>query len=183
MPPVEGAAAAIRSATALGANRISAQDLEYAVRQLEEVAVRALSPGINDPHTAMTVLTRFGVVLCDLVGRHLPAGFVLRGGRTVLVRSVVTYDGLTDAMFHMVRQNAAGSTAVLAKGIEVMSAVAGVERRSDRLAALHRHADLWLADARRAIANPADLREVEQRHALFGATCADGPVPSCRRNP
>ena len=46
-PKIEGLDAAIRRATALGAQRVSSADLEFAVRQLVEVAVRALSPGIN----------------------------------------------------------------------------------------------------------------------------------------
>ena len=55
--------AAIRAATALGAQRESSADLEFAVRQLVEVAVRALSPGINDPHTAVSVLDRLGALM------------------------------------------------------------------------------------------------------------------------
>ena len=104
--PAEGAEAAIRSATALGDQRASAEDLEFAVRQLVEVAVRALSPGINDPHTAMSVLDRLGAALCDLVRRHLRTGVVMRNGHPALVRPAVDYDGLTDTMFHMIRQNA-----------------------------------------------------------------------------
>ena len=74
--PADGADEAIRANTALGGQRASASDLEFAIRQLVEVAVRALSPGINDPHTAMSVLDRLGASLCDAVppasgdGRH-----------------------------------------------------------------------------------------------------------------
>ena len=50
-PKVDGAEDAIRSATALGAQRGSSADIEFAVRQLVEVAVRGLSPGINNPLT------------------------------------------------------------------------------------------------------------------------------------
>ena len=176
-PPVDGGAKAISDATALGSHRVSAQDLEFAVRQLEEVAVRALSPGINDPHTAMSVLVRFGTVLCNLAGRHLPGGVVLREGKPVMIRSSVTYDGLTDAMFHMIRQNAAGSTAVLCTGLDVLIAVASVDRTATRLATLQRHADLWLTDAKRDIANPADVFDVEHRHASFALMRKDGPLP------
>ena len=73
-PPVDGAEAAIRDATALGSTRVSSADLEFAVRQLVEVAVRALSPGINDPHTAIAVLDRLGAALCDIVPVHLDFG-------------------------------------------------------------------------------------------------------------
>ena len=126
--PAEGAEAAIRNATALGEQRVSASDLEFAIRQLVEVAVRALSPGINDPHTAMSILDRLGASLCDAVPLHLTTGVTLRNGQAVLVRPSVDYDGLTDSMFHMIRQNAAGSAAVLMRMLEVLAAVAGCER-------------------------------------------------------
>ncbi len=177
LPPHEEAVTVIENATALGAKRLAAQDLEFAIRQLEEVAVRALSPGINDPHTAMSVLVQFGVVLCDLAPRFLAGGVTERDGRAVLVRSASTYDGLLDAMFHMIRQNAAGSTAVLAAGLDVMTAVASVERADRRIASIKRHADLWLADARRDIGNASDLDAVEQRHAAFCVMMANGPLP------
>ena len=118
-PPREGAEAAIRDATALGPQRASSDDLEFAVRQLVEVAVRALSPGINDPHTAISVLDRLGAALCDLQPLFLGSGVHLRDQRPVLVVPAVTYDGLVDAMFLMIRQNAAGSAAVLIRLLEV----------------------------------------------------------------
>ncbi len=176
-PPVDGAEEAVGDATALGSKRVAAQDLEYAIRQLVEVAVRALSPGINDPHTAMSVLVRFGAVLCDLSGRFLPGGVTLRDGRPALIRSALGYDGLADAMFHMIRQNAAGSVAVLATGLDVMIAVASVERDQHRLETLRRHADLWLGDARRDIANASDLAELERRGESFRAMAKHGPLP------
>ncbi len=135
-PAVDGAAAAIRSATAVGGQRVSAGDIEFAVRQLVEVGVRALSPGINDPHTAMSVLDRLGAALCDAAPLHLSKGVTMHDGRPVLVVPAIDYGGLVDAMFHMLRQNAAGSTAVLAHQLDVLTAVAGCERDADRLAEL-----------------------------------------------
>ena len=179
-PAIEGAERAIRHATALGSQRVSSVDLEFAVRQLVEIAVRALSPGINDPHTALSVLDRMGAALCDMVPRHLPDGVVMRDGRPCLAFPVVCYDGLVDSMFHMIRQNAAGSPAVLIRMIEVMTVVVGYERRPDRGAVLQRHADLVLADGERDIANPDDLEELRMRHTRFAAMRAGGPVAVAR---
>ena len=171
-PPVEGADAAIREATALGSQRISAMDLEDAIRQLVEVAVRALSPGINEPHTAINVLDRLGAALCELAPLHLLSGVSLRHGQPVLVAPSVDYQGLTDAMFHMIRQNAAGKSAVLISLIEVLAAVASCERDGGRRASLQRHADLVLADAERSIPNSSDLGDLRERHAAIKAACA-----------
>ena len=161
--------------------RVSRIDLEFAVRQLVEIAVRALSPGINDPHTAMSVLDRMGAALCDMVPRHLPHGLIERDGRAVLVVPTVDYDGLIDAMFHLIRQNAAGSAAVLIRMLEVLTAVAGLERRPERLDVLRRHADLVLGDGERDVATPADLDDLKGRHRRFVAMQTIGPISVLER--
>jgi uncharacterized membrane protein len=176
LPEVAGAAAAIRAATAVGEQRASSADLEFAVRQLVEVAVRALSPGINDPHTAMSVLDRLGAALCDLAPRHLSLGVVLRDGQPALVVPAVDYGGLTDAMFHMIRQNAAGTAAVLIRQIEVLTAAVTCERSPARRAELQRHADLVLRDAERDVSTPEDLEDIRKRHARFDMIRRLGPV-------
>ena len=167
-PAVNGAEAAIRSATVVGGQRVSAGDLEFAIRQLVEVGVRALSPGINSIRIRrMSVLDRLGAALCDAAPLHLATGVSLHHGRAVLVVPAIDYGGLTDAMFHMLRQNAAGSTAVLAHQLDVLTAVAGCERDPGRLAELQRHADLVLGDAERDMSTPADLEDVRVRHQRF----------------
>jgi uncharacterized membrane protein len=91
----------------------------------------------------------------------------LRDHRPVLVVPAVTYDGLVDAMFLLIRQNAAGSAAVLIRLLEVLTAVASCERNPERLDALTRHADLALGDAERNVGTPADLADIRKRHEAF----------------
>ena len=171
---VPGAEDAVRNATALGASRGSAGDAEYAVRQLVEVAVRALSLGINDPHTAMSVLDRLGAGLCDLAGAHLPSGVTLQDGKVTLVVPNANYGSLVDAMFHMIRQNAAGSTAVMIKLLDVLTAVMACENDADRKVVLLRHADLVWQDAQREIGNASDVADVGRRHATLKRTMSHG---------
>ena len=177
-PPVEGVAEAISRSIALGSTRASSSDIEFAVRQLVEVAVRALSPGINDPHTAISVLDRLGSALCDLTPLYLPTGVYAFNGAVALVVPSVDYDGLVDAMFHMIRQNAAGSVPVLARMIEVLTSVASCERDPARGESLQRHADLVLEDAERNVKGSADLRDIRQRHRAFRSTRSRGPAGS-----
>lgn len=176
MPTIDGVGAAIRDATALGPERGSDFDLEFAVRQLVEVAVRALSPGINDPNTAMSVIDRLGVALCLLAPLHLPSGLVLKEDRLALVVPSVRYDGLVDAMLHMIRQNGSGSPAVLIRMLEVLTSVASCERDPARITALQRHADLILGDAVQNISTPADLADIRMAHTGFAAMKQTGPT-------
>lgn len=179
--PVPDAAEAIRQTTALGATRGSADDVEYAVRQLVEVAVRALSPGINDPHTAMSVLDRLGATLCDLAGSHLPSGVMMQKDVVLLVVPSVSYRSLADVMFHMIRQNAAGSTALSIRLLDVLTAVMACEGDEGRRQVLLHHGALVWADAQRTIANQTDLAEVARRHTTLLSTMTQGrSQPSSR---
>ena len=175
-PQVDGAEAAITNTTALAAERKSSDDLEFAVRQLVEVAVRALSPGINDPNTAIGVLDRIGAALCEIVPLHLRNGVYLRADRTVLVVPSIDYAGLVDAMFHMIRQNGAGKPSVIIRIMEILTAVVTCEHDPVRVAALQRHADLALVAADDNISMPADLEAVRASHKTFAATLQNGPI-------
>lgn len=61
----------IASALHIGFERTAAQDVGYGLRQLTDVANKALSPGINDPTTAVYALGHISAVLCELAGRDL----------------------------------------------------------------------------------------------------------------
>ncbi len=61
----------VQEAVAVGFERTSAQDIGFALRQLTDVANKALSPGINDPTTAVHALGHSGALLCGLTGYRL----------------------------------------------------------------------------------------------------------------
>jgi len=167
VPAVDGAEEAVRNATALGSQRVSSADLEFAIRQLVEVAIRALSPGINDPYTAISVLDRLGAMLCEIAERHLPSGVFHHDNRVALVVPPFTYDGLVDAMFHMVRQNSSGKPALLIRILDVLTAVTCCEEALDRRQTLKRHADLIVSDAERTVETSGDLEDVKARYQAF----------------
>lgn len=163
-PPVDGAAAALHDATALSAQAGGADDLSYPILQLVEVAVRALSPGINDPRTAMSVLDRLGAVLGQLSSRELRSGVVSHDGTPRLLIPNLTYDDLIQAMFPMIRHAAGRSPVVLLHFMSVLRAVAEIEAREERRSALRRVAEEAVAEARIGCTNPFDLAAVERAH-------------------
>jgi uncharacterized membrane protein len=171
----------LRATMALGAQPTASMDIEFTVLQLVDIAVRALSPGINDPNTAIRVIDRLGAALCMLVTRRMLTGVVARQGRVVLQRDTTTYDGMTDAMFHMIRQNAATSPSVLIRMLEVLAVVAECERREDRLATLERHATMVLADALRNIQNEEDRKTVQGRADRFVSIVASRRLASAHQ--
>ncbi|WP_132251511.1 DUF2254 domain-containing protein, partial [Methylobacterium segetis] len=168
----EGVSEALDRALTFGRRAVALQDLEYSVRQLSEIAVRALSPGINDPFTAASVIERFGDALCRIAPRHLRTGAVEREGRIVLVYPVTDYAGLCDAMFHLIRQNTSGSAYVLIRMLEVLSRIAEVERQPPRRLELRRHADLIMASVRHSVTDRAAQADAEDYYGAFAVTIA-----------
>jgi len=175
-PPVEGVGKAIRAATALALSRSSPADVEFATRQIVEMAVRALSPGVNDPNTACSALDHLGSALCRMASLRLPTGVYKRDERVVLVVPSVSYAEIVATMFHKIRQNAAGNAAVLVHILEVLTSVMSCERDPSRVATLQQHADLVLADAARTGLAPADVEYVRACHADFEAMRDSGPL-------
>lgn len=168
-PPIKDAHAILRSAIVLGAYPTASMDIEFTVGQLVDIAVRALSPGINDPKTAVRVLDRLGAALCEIVARPLLTGVVARNGRVVFQRDATTYDGLTDAMFHTIRQSAAGVVTVLVHMLDVLTKVASVETEPARIGTLEHHAKLVLEDGLRSVKDSADKKNLSGRMEVFEA--------------
>ena len=69
----DDASRAMADAFAIGSQRTALQDLRFLIDELVEIAARALSPGINDPFTAITCLDWLGAAMSDLSGREIPS--------------------------------------------------------------------------------------------------------------
>lgn len=64
----------LRNCFAIGGHRTAEQDPDYLIDELVEIALRALSPGINDPFTAITALDWLGAATAELARRNLDDG-------------------------------------------------------------------------------------------------------------
>ena len=167
-PPVRagGVEDRVREAFIIGRRRTPTQDPEYAVHSLVEIGVRALSPGINDPFTAMACLDWLGAALSGLAERRIPSPYRHDGrGRLRVIARGTDFPQMADAAFNQIRQYGRGSVSVLLRLLDTIAAIAGHVRRAEDRASLLRHADQVAQDAREALANERDLHEVEQRHA------------------
>jgi uncharacterized membrane protein len=145
-----------------GRERTPIQDLEFAIRHLVEVAVRALSPGINDPFTAKAVIDRLRGALSRLAERRLPNPLVRgRNGQVRIVRPAIGYGHVLDAAFHQIRQAGSDKPSVLIHLLEAISRISEHTRSDDQRQALARHAALILEAGRRDIPEPADKADVD----------------------
>lgn len=155
----------IGDAFLLGSQRTLIQDAEFAVEQLVEVAVRSLSPGINDPFTAITCIDWLGAALSFLAGRQLERPFCRgRDGRICLIGEPYTYQGILDAAFHQLRENARSNEAVSIRLMEMVGLLAEGDLPRPFRDALARHARLIREDALSRIPNNRDRADLEDRY-------------------
>lgn len=102
-----------RRAVVTGSSRTTEQDVGYGVRQLADVALRALSPGVNDPTTAQDAIFHLGSVLRELL-EHAPPPLAtpMEGDRVLLRPQRLDHAELVDLAFDEVRLAAAGQPTV-----------------------------------------------------------------------
>ncbi len=86
---------ALRSTFVIGQERTPEQDLEFSVRRIVEIAQRALSPGINDPTTAIYCIDRLSEALGCLAERDIPSPYRFDSNRCLrVVAEVVSLEDL-----------------------------------------------------------------------------------------
>lgn len=84
----------------IGPERTPEQDLAFSLWRIVEIAQRSLSPGINDPTTALYCIDRLGEALCRLAGRDLPSPRRFdESGQLRIVTEVDTLDAMARPAF------------------------------------------------------------------------------------
>jgi len=155
----------VNDAFLLGDQRTAAQDIEFSVHQLVEIAVRALSPGINDPFTAITCVDRLGSALCKLAQRKLPSRYRFdEHGVLRIIARVPTFSDIVDAAFNQIRQHARADAAVTIRLLETIAVIARVVRMPLERAALRRHVAMIVRGARDGLPEAEDRKEVAERY-------------------
>jgi len=104
----------LRDALELGEERTFEQDPKYAIRLLVDIAIKALSPAINDPTTAVQALDQIGDLLLRLGGRRLEVGtFRDASGRVRLVIPFPSWDDFLHLAFEEILSCGAKSVQVM----------------------------------------------------------------------
>ena len=106
--------AALRAAVSLGDERTFEQDPKYALRLLVDIAIRALSPAINDPTTAVQALDQIEDLLLRLGRRQLDIGAIRDASGTLrVVVPFPTWDDFIMLAFDEIRFCGANSVQVM----------------------------------------------------------------------
>jgi uncharacterized membrane protein len=144
----ERLAKSLRRGVQIGSQRTPTQDVEYAINQLVEIAVRAMSPAINDPFTALTCLD----YLADGLARYASSGesspnFYDQDGRLRLIFEPADLDELLGAAFNMLRHASCDNASVLLAMLDAIEDISRETKSPEARQELLRHVQLVQAES------------------------------------
>jgi uncharacterized membrane protein len=149
----------------VGNQRTMTQDVEFGILQLVEIAVRALSPGINDPFTAIACVDRLGSILARLAQRTMPAAYRYGSDGSIrLIADCVTFISMADAAMNQLRQYARDNADVTIRLLETIAVVVSVTPSPADRDALRRQAEMISAGAEHALPEAQDRSTVKMRY-------------------
>jgi uncharacterized membrane protein len=177
--PAEKLTAAIATACAecfdIGPMRTLQQDVHFGIRQMVDMALKAISPAVNDPSTAVTCIDHLGRILCRLARRRIlplevrdPAT-----GRLLMLRRAVTFQGSLDLAFNQLRQYGSRDMAVSLRMLHALTEIAtATDHPPHQERALH-HAALIEASLDPEF-HEADCAELHRRLASLRSRVTEG---------
>jgi uncharacterized membrane protein len=156
---------ALRLAHLSGPYRSLTQDISFGIDQLVEIAVRALSPAVNDPFTALSCIDWIGDSLRQVALRwHPQVVHRDRAGYVRLIRTQATYDRLVQRGFEKVRQASFGMPSVMIRELQALKEIMAQAPLAEQYAVLRQQADMIRTSAEESIPEPRDLADVVSAH-------------------
>jgi uncharacterized membrane protein len=159
--------AAVRDAFDLGPVRTFQEDVEWGFRQIVDIALKAISPAINDPSTAATCIDHLTRLLTRALGRFPPSGVERHGSGTLVLPHTTAVD-LVDLAFEQIRQYSRGDMAVSLRLLRAFTEVGRATADPTVHDRLKSHARL-LETAVRPNFAPTDCDELDRRLAAVAA--------------
>jgi uncharacterized membrane protein len=148
----------------IGKTKTSQQDLEFSIHQMVEIAARALSPGVNDPYTAIACIDNLTATLCYLAQAKFPSKYRLdEEAKLRVIADVLDFEGVIDAAFNQIRQFSGGSTAVIIRLMEALNTILNTVRMESHKKAVIKHAEMVYRHGNETIKEENDLQDLLER--------------------
>lgn len=155
----------INDAFVLGMQRTEDQDVEFSIQQLVEIAVRALSPGINDPFTAIQCIDQLTAALCRISKRDFPSPYRYdQDNKLRVIANPVTFANLIDDAFNEIRIYGCSDVAVTKRVLESIALIASQTHNQQERSVLLHHANVIKRGSQEALSQECDRNTIEERY-------------------
>lgn len=157
----------VRRAFVLGHEPTPEQDIEFGVIEISDIAVKALSPAINDPTTALRCIDRLGEIL-TMIGRRR-SGHPSRHPQDPVryLADTLDYERIVGLAFDQIRHFGADNPTIGRKLVDLLTQMLTVVPGENH-PPLRSQLAAVIADARRSISSPVELEGFEQMLARHG---------------
>ncbi len=162
-PPDKEMVAAIQHAYGLSRYRTPQQDIAFGIRQIVDMALRALSPSTNDTTTAVMCVDYLTAILAQLAPRTIPATHHYEQGILRVITIGPTFSGLVAEAFDQIRGSAAGNLVVLLQILDGLQTIADRTDDAERRHVLRDHVEYLAEAAQRTLACPHEQARFGQR--------------------
>jgi uncharacterized membrane protein len=175
-PPDPGTIAALQATFSISRYRTMEQDAAFGIRQIVDVALKALSPGINDTTTAVMCVDYLSAILARLAPRQVPSSRRYEEGELRVMAIGPTFANLLAEAFDQIRGSAKGNLAVISRMLDALQTVAGLTASAPRRRALREQVE-WIAElAGRTVEFAHDRARIDTQLARVREAIEAGPA-------
>ena len=152
----EQAIAKLNAIYVISGQRSVQQDAGFGIRQIVDIAMKALSPGINDSTTAVMCVDYLAAILARLAAREIASLYRLDEGKLRVIARGPSFKSLLAEAFDQIRQNAEGNVAILTRQLNALETIAAKTTSARRRQALWQQVETIAEVAKRSIPTPRD---------------------------
>src|SRR5664280_2514204 len=165
-----GVARALGGAHATGPHRTLTQDVSFAVDQLVEIAIRALSPAVNDTFTALACIDWLGDGLCKIASQWQPTPVHRDAvGHVRVIAVTVGFPRLLERSHDKIRQASRGMPAVMIRQLDGLTKLMAYTTSAEQHQLVLEQAAMILRASEESVAEEADRADVRRRYEVVGS--------------
>lgn len=175
-PPEKEIIDDLQAAYSINRYRTVEHDSAFGIRQIVDMALRALSPSINDTTTAVMCVDYLTAILARLAPRQIPASRCYEKGELRVLTMGPTFEDLLAESFDQIRGSAKGNVAIMLRILGALQTIAGLTAGPGRRWAL-RDQVLWITElAERTLESAHDRERIDKRLARVRDALEAEPV-------
>ena len=175
-PPDAETIAALQAIFSIGRHRMEDQDAAFGIRQIVDVALKALSPGINDTTTAVTCVDYLTTILARLASRPIPSPYRYEDDVLRVIAKGPSFESLLAESFDQIRSLAKGDVAIMSRMLDAFQTLASLTASPSRRRAIGEQVQ-WIAElAERTVESAHDLDGINTRLARVRAALETEPA-------
>jgi len=182
-PPGPETVSALQATFSISRYRTVEQDAAFGIRQLVDVALKALSPGINDTTTAMTCVDYLTTILVRLASQQISSLHRYEDGELRVIAKGPSFESLLSEAFDQIRESAKGNVAILLHLLTALQTIASLTTCPGRRQSLREQVNYNAELAGRTIESPHDRARFECRLVQVSEALKTEPVLSTGEQP